>query len=222
MSWQSSIEYERTINQLVNQRCGGVSSADLIIRSFNFEVIEALQAENNWDSAGALLATAARQLQDCGADAIVLCTNTMHKVADQIEAAVTVPLIHIADVTGKAISDAGLKTVALLGTNFTMQEGFYKTRLSENFGITAIIPQAHERAEIHRIIYQELVQGKIVDDSRLFVQQVIENLCNQGAQGVIAGCTEIELLVTPNDVAVPYFPTSFLHASAAADFALKS
>ena len=221
MSWQSSLEYEKTINKLVNASQGGVSSADLIIRSFNFEIIEQLQAENNWVAAGELLAGAAKQLEDCGADAIVLCTNTMHKVADRIEASISVPLIHIADVTGQAILEQRLTKVALLGTNFTMQEGFYRDRLLEKFDITAIIPEADERSEIHRIIYQELVQGKIIDASRDFMLEVIHNLTQQGAQGVIAGCTEIELLVKPLDVAVPYFPTSFLHAKAAADFALR-
>jgi aspartate racemase len=220
MSWQSSIEYERTINQIVHDALGGVASADLIIRSFNFQEIEDLQSKGDWQAAGQLLADAARSLQDSGAQGVVICTNTMHKVAEHIQASISIPLIHIADVTGSAIQTQGLKTVALLGTNFTMSEGFYRDRLLETFGITAIVPNDSDRGEIHRIIYQELVQGKIIAESREFVLRVIETLMESGAEGIIAGCTEIELLVKPSDVTVPYFPTSYLHAKAAAEFAL--
>jgi aspartate racemase len=220
MSWQSSIEYERTINQIVHDALGGVASADLIMRSFNFQEIEDLQTKGDWQTAGQLLAEAAKNLQDSGAQGVVICTNTMHKVADQIQAAISIPLIHIADVTGSAIQTQGLKTVALLGTNFTMSEGFYRDRLLENFGISAIVPNESDRGEIHRIIYQELVQGKIISESREFVLRVIETLMESGVEGIIAGCTEIELLVKPSDVDVPYFPTSYLHAKAAAEFAL--
>ena len=220
MSWQSSIEYERTINQIVQQTLGGVASADLLVRSFNFQQIEELQAKGEWQAAGQLLADAAKSLQDAGAEAVLICTNTMHKVAEQVQQAISVPLIHIADVTGEAIQGQGLKKVALLGTNFTMSEGFYKDRLFERFGIQAMVPDEPARAEIHRIIYQELVQGKIIDDSRDYVLNVIKTLMDSGAEGIIAGCTEIEILVTPSQVAVPYFPTSYLHAKAAAEFAL--
>ena len=222
MSWQSSIEYEREINQIARKALGGTNSADLIIRSFNFAEIEQLQASGNWSEAGELLAKAANDLERLGAEAIVLCTNTMHVLAEQIEAAISVPFIHIADATGVEIQRQGLKKVLLLGTKYTMEKAFYKDRLVENFNLEVLTPSQDQRDEIHRIIYQELVQGQINSKSKDFYLQVIDQYSKLGVEGVIAGCTEIELLVTPDDVDMPYFPTTSLHSKAAAAFALSA
>lgn len=220
MSWESSIEYERTINELVRERLGGVASADLLIRSFNFADIEALQAAGRWDDAGPLLAQAAANLADGGADAIVICTNTMHRLADVVQAAVGVPVIHIADATAAAVHAADIQVVALLGTRYTMEQAFYVGRLRERHGLTVLVPDEPDRTVVHDVIYDELVRGVISDRSRAQYLAIIERLVEQGAQGVIAGCTEIELLVGPSDVQVPWFPTAHLHAVAAVDFAL--
>jgi aspartate racemase len=219
MSWESSIEYERIINTEVRKRLGGVHSADLLIRSYDFEAIEQLQAGDDWDAAGNLLATDARRLQDAGADLIVLCTNTMHIVADQIEAAIDVPFIHLADTTAIAVKAAGVEKVALLGTRFTMEKDFYRGRL-ESHGLEVIVPDAAGRTIVHDVIYDELVQGRIVDASRDRYLEIIDQLVDAGARGVIAGCTEIELLVTAADVGIPYFPTTTLHAMAVVNEAL--
>jgi len=220
MSWESSIEYERTINELVRERLGGVASADLLIRSFNFADIEALQAAGRWDDAGLLLAQAAANLADGGADAIVICTNTMHRLADVVQAAVDVPVIHIADATAAAVHAADIQVVALLGTRYTMEQAFYVGRLRERHGLTVLVPDEPDRTVVHDVIYDELVRGVISDRSRAQYLAIIERLVEQGAQGVIAGCTEIELLVGPSDVQVPWFPTAHLHAVAAVEFAL--
>jgi aspartate racemase len=219
MSWESSIEYERIINTEVRKRLGGVHSADLLIRSYDFEAIEQLQARDDWEAAGNLLATDARRLQDAGADLIVLCTNTMHIVADEIEAAIDVPFIHLADTTATAVKAAGVEKVALLGTRFTMEKDFYRGRL-ESHGLEVIVPDAAGRTIVHDVIYDELVQGRIVAESRARYLRIIDKLVSEGAQGVIAGCTEIELLVTADDLAVPYFPTTMLHAMAVVNEAL--
>jgi aspartate racemase len=220
MSWESSIEYERIINTEVRQRRGGGHSADLLIRSYDFAVIEKLQEEEDWDAAGRLLATDARRLQDAGADLIVLCTNTMHLVADAIESAIDVPFLDLADTTAEAVLAAGLYTVALLGTRFTMEKDFYRGRL-ERHGLAVIVPDEPDRTIVHDVIYDELVQGRIIEQSRQRYLEIIARLIDRGAQGVIAGCTEIELLVTPDDVSVPYFPTTRLHAMAAVDLSLQ-
>lgn len=221
MSWESSILYEQLINTEVRRRLGGVHSADLLIRSYDFARIEALQAAGAWDEAGALLAADARRLADAGAELLVLCTNTMHRVADAIEAAVDVPLLHLADATADAVVVAGLERVALLGTRFTMEQDFYVDRLSRR-GLDVLVPDAAGRDLVHRVIYDELVQGVVRPASRDAYLSVIDGLIDEGAQGVIAGCTEIELLVTPADVACPYFPTTRLHALAAVDVALTA
>jgi aspartate racemase len=220
MSWESSIEYERWINQIVRDRLGTVASADLIIRSFNFADIEALQEANAWDEAGELLADAARSLEQAGADALVLCTNTMHRVADQIQAAVSVPLLHIADATAEAARRQGCTSVGLLGTRYTMEQDFYMGRL-RSLGLDVIVPDEPDRTTVHEVIYAELVRGIIDSTSKQNYLQVIDRLVARGAQGIIAGCTEIELLVTAEDLTVPYFPTARLHARAAAEFALR-
>lgn len=219
MSWESSIEYERTINELVRARLGGVASADLLIRSFNFADIEALQESGRWDEAGHLLSNAARHLEDGGAQAIVLCTNTMHVLADEIVAAVTIPLLHIADATAEAVRRAGITTVALLGTRYTMEKDFYVSRLRDH-GLSVLVPDEPDRTTVHDVIYGELVRGVIDERSRLRYQQIVGRLLDRGARAVIAGCTEIELLLRAEDLAVPLFPTAALHAKAAADFAL--
>lgn len=219
MSWESSIEYERTINRLVRARLGGVASADLIIRSFNFAQIEALQEAGDWPAAGRLLTGAAVDLQAAGAEGIVICTNTMHRLFAEVEAAVTVPVLHIADPTADAITAAGLTTVALLGTRYTMEQSFYVDRLQAH-GLVVIVPEEPDRTVIHDVIYCELVRGVCDPYSKAAYLHIIERLLARGAQGVIAGCTEIELLIGANDLSVPLFPTAFLHAQAAVDFAL--
>ncbi len=221
MSWESSVEYERIINTEVRRRLGGVHSADLLMRSYDFAAIEALQAAADWNAAGAVLAADARRLQTAGADLIVLCTNTMHIVAPAIEAAIDVPFLHLADATAAAVKRAGITRIALLGTRFTMEKAFYRSRL-EQHGLDVIVPGDADRSVVHDVIYDELVQGLIVDTSRERYLEIIARLEGAGAQGVIAGCTEIELLVTPDDVALPYFPTTRLHALAAVDAALSA
>lgn len=219
MSWESSIEYEKIINRVVRARLGGTASADLIIRSYNFADIEDLQATGDWTGAGSLLASDARKLQDAGADLIVLCTNTMHKVAGTIERAVTVPFLHLADTTADAIKLEGISTVALLGTRYTMEQDFYRGRLEEQ-GLSVLVPDEPDRTMIHDVIYEELVQGRIVPESEDKYLEAIERLLARGAEGVISGCTEIELLIGPDDLSCPFFPTAEIHARAAAELAL--
>ncbi|MBI1350596.1 MAG: amino acid racemase [Actinomycetales bacterium] len=220
MSWESSIEYERIINEGVRARLGGTASADLLIRSFNFADIELLQEARRWDTAAALLSDAAANLVDGGAEAIVICTNTMHRLADQVQAAVAVPVLHIADATAAAVTSAGIGTVALLGTRYTMEGDFYVGRLREQHGLDVLVPEEPDRTMIHEVIYGELVRGVIDPRSKARYLEAIDRLRDRGAGGVIAGCTEIELLVTPEDVDLPLFPTARLHAEAAVDFAL--
>ena len=219
MSWESSIEYERIINTEVRRRLGGVHSADLIVRSYDFAAIEELQEAGGWEAAGRLLAGDARHLQQAGAELIVLCTNTMHLVAPAIEAAIGVPFLHLADATAQAVIAAGVETVALLGTRFTMEMDFYRDRL-ESHGLSVLVPDEADRIVVNAVIYDELVQGEVRGESREKYLAIIDRLVVSGAQGVIAGCTEIELLVKPEHVTVPYFPTTRLHALAAVDAAL--
>jgi len=219
MSWQSSALYYSLINELVAERLGGFHSADLIMRSVDFAEVERLQAEAAWDSVGDLLASAARDLESAGADLIVLCTNTMHKVAPQIQSAVTIPLLHLGDVTAAAVQATGITSVGLLGTRFTMQESFYRDRIASH-GLTVIVPDADDRATVNRIIYDELVHGIVHDESRAAFIDIIGRLAQAGAQGVILGCTEIELLVRPGDTPLPVFATTSIHAAAAVDAAL--
>jgi aspartate racemase len=221
MSWESSIEYERIINQLVRERVGGVASADLLIRSFNFADIEALQEAGRWDEAGRLLAAAATNMADGGADAIVICTNTMHRLADAVQAAVDIPVLHIADATAAAVQLAGIEVVALLGTRYTMEEDFYVGRLGDRHGLTVLVPDEPDRTVVHDVIYQELVRGVVNERSKANYLDIIDRLVARGAQGIIAGCTEIELLIDQSDMQVPLFPTAYLHAVAAVDFALR-
>jgi len=219
MSWESTAEYYRLANELVRERRGGLHSADCVIRSVDFAVIERLQAAGEWEAAGRLLASEARALEAAGADLIVLCTNTMHKVAPVIEAAISVPFLHIAETTASAIVVEGLTTVGLLATRFTMEQDFYIDRLAAR-GITAIVPSETDREIVHRIIYDELCLGIIRDESRAQYQRIMRELVDRGAQGMIYGCTEIELLVGPSDTTVPVFPTTRLHIEAAVGLSL--
>jgi len=221
MSWESSIEYERMINEGVRARLGGSASADLIIRSYNFAAIEELQANADWDTAGELLAKDAARLEQAGAEMVLLCTNTMHVVAPAIEAAIHIPFIHLADTTAAAVKQANLGTVGLLGTRYTMEHDFYRGRL-ERQGIEVVVPNEADRSIVHNVIYTELVQGIVNPVSKALYLDVIERLTKRGAQGTIAGCTEIELLVTSNDTTSPYFATTKLHAEAAVELALAS
>jgi aspartate racemase len=219
MSWESTIPYYRILNERVRETCGGLHSAKLVMHSVDFAEIEALQQSGDWDKAGAMLADAARGLLLAGAEAIVLCTNTMHLVAPAIEAAVDIPLLHIADATAQRIRAAGLTRVALLGTRFTMERTFYRERI-EAAGIEVLTPDAPQRERVHRVIYDELCLGRILDASRDDYRAVMAGLTARGAQGVILGCTEIGLLVGEGDAAVPLFDTARIHAEAAADWAL--
>ncbi|MCC6855907.1 MAG: aspartate/glutamate racemase family protein [Microbacteriaceae bacterium] len=220
MSWQSSALYYALINEFVAERLGGFHSADCVMASVDFATIEAMQVGGRWDDAGAALATEARALEAAGAEMIVLCTNTMHKVADQIQSAVRIPLLHLGDVTAAAVLATGIDTVGLLGTRFTMEESFYVDRMRSH-GLEVVVPEAEDRAIVNRVIYDELVAGSVLDESRAEYVRIIDNLRSRGAQGVILGCTEIELLIGPGDITLPVFPTTRIHAEAAVTAALS-
>lgn len=220
MSWESTVPYYRLINEGIKARLGGLHSAKLVLYSVDFAEVEQLQSAGRWQEAGQMLAQAAQSLQAAGAQGLVLCTNTMHKVADAIESAVDLPLIHIADATAQAVQTANLQRVGLLGTRFTMEQDFYKARLQNAFGLDVLVPEPADRDEVHRIIYQELCLGQVHGASRDIYREVIQRLIAQGAQGIILGCTEIGLLVDATDSAVPLFDTTALHAQAAVDWML--
>lgn len=220
MSWESSALYYQLINEGVRDRAGGFHSAPCVMSSVDFAVIEEMQTRGAWDEAGKLLAQEASRLESIGAECIVLCTNTMHKVADAITATISVPMLNVIDVTAEAIRGAGIGTVALLGTRFTMEEPFYRERMAGH-GITTLAPSGEDLRIVNDVIYGELVHGVIRDESRAAYQDVIGRLVDRGAEGVILGCTEIELLIGPDDCAVPSYPTTRLHARAAVDFALS-
>lgn len=219
MSWESSLEWYRLANEQVAARLGGYHSARILLDSLDFAEIEALQARDDWDAAGALLAERARALEGAGADLLVLATNTMHLVADRITDAVGIPFLHIADAAGAAVTAAGLSTVGLLGTAFTMEKPFYAEKLAAH-GIRTVVPDAEDRRAVHAVIYDELVHGVVRDESRKQYVEVIDRLVARGAEGVILGCTEIELLITAADAPVPVFPTTALHVEAAVSAAL--
>ncbi|CAA9345563.1 MAG: Aspartate racemase [uncultured Lysobacter sp.] len=219
MSWESTVPYYRLINQVVAERLGGLHSARLLLYSVDFAQIERLQQMGDWDAAGEVLADAARALRAGGAELLVICTNTMHKVADAVEAASGLPLVHIADATAQAITSLGLQRVGLLGTRFTMEQRFYIERL-ERHGLEVLVPDDAQRDLVHRVIYDELCRGRIEAASRGAYRDIIASLVERGAQGVILGCTEIGLLVQPGDASVPLFDTAALHARAAALAAL--
>ena len=220
MSWESTVPYYQQINQTVKAQLGGLHSAKLILYSVDFAQVEHLQATGQWAAAGELLADVARKLEGAGADALVLCTNTMHKVADAITAAVNIPLLHIVDPTALAIQQAGLNRVGLLGTRFTMEHDFYRSCLQHTHGLTVLTPPQVDRDLVHQIIYEELCLGQVRDVSRQTYLRVISDLQAQGAQAIILGCTEISLLVQPRDCALPLFDTTALHARSAALWAL--
>lgn len=219
MSWESSVLYEELINTHVRERLGGVSSADLLVRSYNFADIEALQSDGDWEGAAALLASDARKLEAAGAEVIALCTNTMHRVAPAIEEAIDGQFVHICDAIGHEVVAQGLTSVGLLGTRFTMSEAFYRERL-EAAGLSVVLPPEEEQQMIHKVIYEELVQGVLNRASQEDFLDVIDRLGSSGAEGVIAGCTEIELLVTEDDVFIPYFPSTAVHAKAIVEASL--
>jgi aspartate racemase len=219
MSWESTALYYQLANELVRERLGGLHSARLLLLSVDFADVEKMQVEGRWDAAGELLAAEARRLEAGGADLLVLCTNTMHKVADRIEDAVSIPLLHLGDATADAVRAAGLRTVGLLATGFTMSQDFYRHRL-ESHGLAVLVPSPGDQAMVHRVIYEELCLGIVRDESRTAYLEVVDRLLDQGAEGVILGCTEIELLIGPEDLDIPSFPTTRIHVEAALDAAL--
>jgi aspartate racemase len=222
MSWESSAEYYRIINREMQKRLGGVHSARSLMWSVDFAEIESLQHRGDWDKLTEQMIDAARRLERGGADFVVLCTNTMHRMADAVAGSINIPLLHIADPTGEKIRAAGYKRVGLLGTAFTMEQDFYKRRLKELFGLEVIVPVAEDRRTVHEIIYKELVAGKVVPKSRALYREIIARLIREGAQAIILGCTEIMLLVSGQDSAVPLFDTTTIHAVAAVDRALRA
>ncbi len=222
MSWESTQWYYQALNQGVKNKLGGLHSAKIILHSVDFAEIEKLQAQGDWHAAGDLLANAALGVEKAGADFLLICTNTMHKVAPQIEAKITIPLLHIADATANELIAKGIETVGLLGTAFTMEQDFYKGRLEGNYGLKVITPSQSDRAIVHKVIYKELCLGKIDYTSKQEYLRIIQDLNNRGAQSVILGCTEVGLLVKQADTSVKLFDTTFIHANAAVNKAVKT
>ena len=221
MSWESTVSYYQQINQGIKQQLGGLHSAKIVLVSVDFAEIEALQHTGDWQKTAQILANAAKSLQAAGADFFLICTNTMHKVADYVTQAVNIPLLHIANATGTQLASNKIKTVGLLGTKFTMQQDFYKQRIIDKFSIDVLVPSAEEQEIIHQVIYQELCLGKIKNTSRTQYLTVIQNLVERGAQGIILGCTEIGLLVDKSHTPTPLYDTTSIHALAAVDYSLK-
>jgi aspartate racemase len=220
MSWESTASYYRLINEAVRDRLGGLHSARVLLFSVDFEQVAALQRAGDWTAAGEMLADAARALEAAGAGCVIVCTNTMHVVADEIERAVAIPLLHIADATAGAVKAAGHAKVGLLGTRFTMEQDFYRARLEGRHGLEVLVPDADDREAVHRIIFEELCCGRVLPESRERYRQAIARLAARGAQAVVLGCTEISMLVSDADVEVPLFDTMRLHALQAAQWAL--
>jgi aspartate racemase len=220
MSWESTAVYYRRINEQVRARLGGLHSAELLMRSVNFDDIVGLQRTDQWGRAGDILSALARDLERGGADCIVVCTNTMHKLADMVQAAVSVPLLHIADVTAEAVKNAGARRPLLLATRYTMEQSFYLGRLRDRFGLDPVVPDAHDRTGVHDVIFNELCQGIVREPSRVLFDQVIARGRDQGADSVILGCTEIGLLVTGEGNGLPVFDSTLIHADTAVAFAL--
>jgi aspartate racemase len=221
LSWESSAEYYRIVNETVRERCGGLHSAQVLLWSFDFAEIEQLQHAGKWDEATERMIDAARRLERGGADLLIICSNTMHRMADEVQAAVSIPLLHIADPTAEQIKRAGLRCVGLLGTRYTMEQDFYRGRLEQKYGLRVLVPNSDDRPIINRVIYEELVLGKIAAGSKAEYLRIIAGLIAQGAQGIILGCTEIMLLIQQDDCAVPVFDTTTIHVVAAADAALS-
>ncbi len=221
MSWESTVPYYQVLNRAAGKKLGGVHSARIVLLSVDFQEIEILQHQGRWEELGAILAREARTLETAGADFLVLCTNTMHLVAPAIEEATGIPLLHIADATAHRIQASGLERVGLLGTRFTMEEDFYKGRLRDRYGLDVLVPGPEDRTTVHRVIYEELVRGRILPGSREAYIEVVGSLQREGAQGVILGCTEIGLLLQEGDTEIPLFDTALIHAEAAAEFAFR-
>lgn len=221
MSWESTVTYYQVINQMVAKSLGGLHSAKTLLYSVDFQEIEHCQANGEWDKSALILIDAAKRLQIAGADFIVICTNTMHKVANQIQAAITIPIIHIADVTAKKLIQQGIKTVALLGTKYTMEQDFYKSKLIDQ-DLTVLIPDQEDRNVVNQIIYDELCKGIIKPASKQAYLTIVDKLVERGAQGVILGCTEIGLLISQSDRNIPFFDTALIHAKAAAMLAISN
>ncbi|UYO95220.1 aspartate/glutamate racemase family protein [Pollutimonas sp. M17] len=220
MSWESTADYYREINQGIKKALGGLHSAKLVLYSVDFETIEKLQHAGDWKGAEAVLVKAAKRIEAAGADFLLICTNTMHKLADPIEQAICIPLLHIADATAEALLEHGIKSVGLLGTAFTMEQDFYKGRLEQKYGLEVLVPDAPDRKIVHDVIYQELCLGKVVPESRAQYLRIIDALAARGAQAVILGCTEIGLLVKQADSSVMLFDTTLIHAGAAVERAI--
>jgi aspartate racemase len=222
MSWESTVPYYRTINRVVGEQLGGLHSARIVLYSIDFHEMEILQHAERWTEAGEIVAAAARAVERAGAEFLVLCSNTMHIAAPQIERAVGIPLLHIADATAARIKAAGVGRVGLLGTRFTMEQEFYRRRLEAEHGLEVLVPPAQDREVVHRVIYDELCRGQLLESSRLRFQGFVSDLASRGAEGVILGCTEIGLLIRPADATAPLFDTAEIHAEAAARFALAT
>ncbi|MBT8356884.1 MAG: aspartate/glutamate racemase family protein [Desulfobacterales bacterium] len=220
MSWESTVGYYRAINEGVKNSLGGLHSAKIILYSVDFDPIERLQHNGNWDGTAAILVEAALSIQSAGADFLLICTNTMHKVAPEIENAIKIPMLHIADATAEVLIDKSIKTVGLLGTKFTMEQEFYKGRLIQKYGLKVMVPNAEDRKIVHNIIYQELCLGQIIEKSKLEYVRIIKQLSNQGAEAVILGCTEIGMLVDQSDIDVKLIDTTATHAAKAVEYAL--
>ena len=222
LSWESSAQYYRLINQEVHSRLGGSHSAKLLMLSVDFHELELLQNQDRWDDAAAIMVAAAQRLEQGGAECVAIGSNTMHRAAPQVAAAVPLPFLHIADATAEAVAMAGLKRVGLLGTRYTMEHEYYRGRLTSQTGLEVLIPPERDRETVHRVIYEELIHGRLLDESRQAYLAIIERLASQGAQGIILGCTEISLLLQPGDGKVPLFDTTTIHTRALVDWALAA
>jgi len=221
MSWESTVGYYRKINEGVKKSLGGLHSAKIVLYSVDFEPIEQLQHKGDWEGTADILSEAALKVQAAGADFLVICTNTMHKVAPDIEKAIHLPILHIADATAEVLADKGIKTVGLLGTAFTMEQDFYKGRLMQKYGLEVLVPNEPDRKIVHNVIYQELCLGRMIESSKKEYLRIIKRLANQGAEGVILGCTEIGLLVNQSDTDIELCDTTAIHAEKAVEYAIQ-
>lgn len=222
MSWESTAHYYTLLNKGINQKLGGLHSAEIVMESVDFEPIEQLMRKEKWQQIATLLAQAGKRIEQGGAEFLLLCTNTMHMVAPAIQDAISIPLIHIADATAEAIQKDHLRVVGLLGTQFTMEKDFYRGRFTDTFGLEIIIPSKVERKEVHRIIFEELCRGKIIEESKIRYQEIISGMQHRGAEGVIAGCTEIGMLINPKDLSLPFYDTTRIHVEKGVEFALDA
>ena len=222
MSWESSLEYYRIINETVKERLGGLHSAKCILYSVDFEEIEKLQNEGKWDDLTRIMVESAQKLEKAGSEMVLICTNTMHKMANEVQDALQIPLLHIADAAAEKVKEKNLKKVGLLGTKYTMEQDFYRGRIKEKYSIDVIIPDIEEREDVHNVIFNELCVGQVKDESRERYTQIINNLAQNGAEGIILGCTEIPLLIDQKDFAIPIFDTTQIHCLAAVDYALNN